>query len=141
MKYTIELKIMNEDGSSVEPSNVEVIINDSKIKLESLEIKPEVIDEKRFIHLLDCSDDMLKWFKLWKYHGHDLNIKSKYGGVTPLIKASMWGQLESVKYLIDKNVNINLKDNDGNNALHQACMRYDNIDVINLLLNVEFDVK
>ena len=51
--------------------------------------------------------------------GADVNLRSTLG-YTPLMWAARAGNLEITKLLIEKGVNAHEKDNDGNDALHQA---------------------
>ena len=50
--------------------------------------------------------------------------------------ASHYGNLEAVKYLIEKGVNINIKNNDGYSALDHA-EKNGHTNIINFLKNVK----
>jgi surface polysaccharide O-acyltransferase-like enzyme len=58
-----------------------------------------------------------------KYHilsGTDLNEKEPEGGSSPLITATIFGQIEAALALIEAGADINQKNNDGSTALHTA---------------------
>ena len=62
---------------------------------------------------------------------YDVN-KQSHDGSTALMYASMFGRLETVRYLIDQGANINVQDSDGNNALMHASINGE-FDVVELL--------
>ncbi len=58
-----------------------------------------------------------------KYHikaGSDLNKKDSFTGSTPLMTAATFGKTEIAKLLIEANVDLNAKNNEGSTALHNA---------------------
>ena len=52
--------------------------------------------------------------------GSDLNVKDPFGGSTPLITASVFGQTSVVIELLKAGAEINVQNNDGSTALHSA---------------------
>jgi len=50
----------------------------------------------------------------------DVDAKEPPGGGTPLLVAATFGQVEAVKFLIEKGANVNGTSNDGATALHGA---------------------
>jgi len=47
----------------------------------------------------------------------DINVVEKFSGRSGLHKASFWGHIEIVKFLVESGININIKDIDGDTAL------------------------
>ncbi len=52
--------------------------------------------------------------------GTNINEKDPFGGSSPLISATVFGQTEMAKILIDAGADINFQNNDGSTALHTA---------------------
>ncbi|MEQ8471309.1 MAG: ankyrin repeat domain-containing protein [Marinoscillum sp.] len=52
--------------------------------------------------------------------GSDLNAPDPFGGSSPLITASLFGQPEIAKELLDAGVKVNFTNNEGSTALHTA---------------------
>jgi len=52
--------------------------------------------------------------------GTDINEKDPSGGSSPLITASLFGETEIAKYLINEGADINFQNNEGSTALHTA---------------------
>lgn len=50
------------------------------------------------------------------------NINAEYAHQTPLFLAAMYGQENAVKLLLEKGANTEIKDNDGETALHRAAV-------------------
>ena len=53
-------------------------------------------------------------------------------GITPLHLAASHGYIKCVEILLNKGIDINGKDNDGDTALHRAA-RWGNVDIIEVL--------
>jgi len=53
-------------------------------------------------------------------HGADVNISSNNHIITPLIKASEYGEMEVVEYLLQHGADVNAKDDEGNSSLKYA---------------------
>ena len=62
------------------------------------------------------------------------------GNLTPLILASLHGQKEIVRYLLEKGADLNATDNEGSNVLHNAAAS-GHEDIIALLLSKGTDVN
>lgn len=52
--------------------------------------------------------------------GSDLNERDPFGGSSPLISASVFGQPEMTRILLDAGVDIDFQNNEGSTALHTA---------------------
>ena len=52
--------------------------------------------------------------------GSDLNERDPFGGSSPLISASVFGQPAMTRILLDAGVDIDFQNNDGSTALHTA---------------------
>ena len=52
--------------------------------------------------------------------GRDLNLREPSGGSSPIITASLFGQIEVALLLIGSDVNLDFQNNDGSTALHTA---------------------
>lgn len=69
---------------------------------------------------MSFSDITKTWLKENEYDINDLNKQGKYGN-SAVMKASREGQTKIVKELIEKGVNLDIKNVDGNSALWNAC--------------------
>ncbi len=65
--------------------------------------------------------------------GTDVDAKEPPGGSTPLLVAATFGQVEAVKFLIEKGANVNAGSNDGSTALHGAAF-FCHTEIVKLLL-------
>jgi len=65
--------------------------------------------------------------------GTDVDAKEPPGGGTPLLVAATFGQVEAVKFLIEKGANVNGTSNDGATALHGAAF-FCHTEIVKLLL-------
>ena len=70
--------------------------------------------------------------------GSNLNEKDPYGGSSPLISASLFGQTEIAKALIDAGADINFQNNDQSTALHTASF-FCRPEIVKLLLEKKAD--
>jgi len=70
--------------------------------------------------------------------GTDINAKDLISGSTPLITASCYGQTETVRLLIEKQADLNIKNNDGVTALHVAAF-FGYPEIVELLLEKGVD--
>ena len=52
--------------------------------------------------------------------GTNINERDPFGGSSPLISASLFGQTDIVKVLLDEGADVNFQNNDGSTALHVA---------------------
>ncbi|MDS4031397.1 MAG: ankyrin repeat domain-containing protein [Candidatus Contendobacter sp.] len=71
--------------------------------------------------------------------GVDVNTKSKNGGLTALMMATMNGHTKLVSLLLERGADVNMKTEDGYTALMMASNLVD-IDIVKLLLNKGADV-
>ena len=78
------------------------------------------------------------WLQKKGYSAENLDEPRK-NGATALIVASQEQAIDIVRDLLSRNININLKNNDGNNALWFACFR-NNIDLMQLLIDAGIDL-
>lgn len=53
-------------------------------------------------------------------HGGDVDIRTKAGKATPLLRAAFSGKEEMCKFLVDKGANVRAIDDDGQTVLHRA---------------------
>lgn len=65
--------------------------------------------------------------------GTDLNAKDPMGGSSPLITATVFGKTEIAKLLLDAEVDLSVKNNDGSTALHTAAF-FCRPEIVKLLL-------
>jgi len=65
--------------------------------------------------------------------GVDVNTKTDKG-VSGLMVATYWNNIEIVKLLMDRGANVNEKDNDGETALMRAARRV-NTEIVEILKN------
>jgi len=70
--------------------------------------------------------------------GTNINEKDPYGGSSPLISASLFGQTEIAKILIDSGADINIQNNDGSTALHVAAF-FCRPEIVKMLLEKKAD--
>ncbi len=70
--------------------------------------------------------------------GTDINAKDLISGSTPLITAACYGQTETVRLLIEKQADLNIKNNDGTTALHAAAF-FGYPEIVELLLEKGVD--
>ena len=79
------------------------------------------------------------WLQKKGYSVENLD-EVKKNGAAALIVASQEQAIDIVRDLLSSSVNINLKNNDGNNALWFACFR-NNIDLMELLIYAGIDLN
>jgi len=84
----------------------------------NLDIRPSLGN----VTLLQMTLDHRPLFELMLTHGADINARSR-GGKTPLHMASESGQVDEVRYLIDRKAAVNVQDNNGNTPLHLAARK------------------
>ena len=65
--------------------------------------------------------------------GTDLNAKEPTGGSTPLIVATVFGQTDAAKLLMEKGAKVNVKNKDKSTALHTAAF-FGHTETVKLLL-------
>ena len=78
--------------------------------------------------------------KLLLKNGADVNSKDERDGYTLLIRASLYGQVDAVKLLLEYGANMDIQNNDGNTAIMLASEAGNN-DVVKLLLKNGADVS
>ncbi|MBB3103034.1 ankyrin repeat domain-containing protein [Azomonas macrocytogenes] len=61
------------------------------------------------------------FLKEWNFDPIELNAPREHG-LTPLMRAALQGQREIARKLLDRGVNIQARNDDGNNALWLACV-------------------
>ena len=71
--------------------------------------------------------------------GTDLNAKEPGGGSSPLFVASLFGQTEAARLLIEKGADLTIKNNHGSTALHVAAF-FGHPETVKLLLEKGADV-
>ena len=69
---------------------------------------------------MSLSDETIAWFKENDYDVNDLNKQGKHGN-SAIMKAAREGNVSIVKELIQKGVDLDLKNVDGNTALWNTC--------------------
>lgn len=79
------------------------------------------------------------WLEKKGYSSDNLDLDQPKNGATALIVASREGAIDVVRDLLANRVNLNLRNNDGNNALWFACFQ-NNISLIRLLINAGIDL-
>ncbi len=62
------------------------------------------------------------------------NGAATYGNITPLMWLAQNGNIEGVKYLVEKGSDINIKDEDGQTALNYA-EKGRNTEIVNYLID------
>lgn len=62
----------------------------------------------------------VKVAQLLLLHGADINIRTRAGKVTPLLRAAFSGQEEMCRFLVQKGANVKAVDDDGQTVLHRA---------------------
>lgn len=76
---------------------------------------------------------------LFKY-GATANDRSVNNGATPIMYASITGQLETVKFLINNDADVNIADKVGRTALTMAAI-WDKRDVVDFLVQSKADIN
>jgi ankyrin repeat protein len=76
----------------------------------------------------------------------DIDIQSNdfdgmFGGMTPLMCASMYGQLDVVTYLLKKGANVNVVQNKGNNTALIYALANSHLLIAKLLIEANADVS
>jgi len=80
----------------------------------------------------DVSDLLLRWLLDRGFVQGDLNSRIS-NGMTPLMQAAMLAETDFVRLLLDAGANVNLLNDDLNNALWFACVS-ESIEIIRLLI-------
>lgn len=70
--------------------------------------------------------------------GSDLNVKDPFGGSSPLITASLFGNLEAATLLVNAGAELNAKNNEGSTAVHTAAF-FCYPEIVKMLLDKEAD--
>lgn len=70
--------------------------------------------------------------------GSDLNKKEAMSGSSPLVTAATFNRIDIAKALIEANVDMSLKNNDGSTALHTAAF-FGRIEIVQLLIDAKAD--
>lgn len=70
--------------------------------------------------------------------GSDLNVKEAMSGSSPLITAITFNKMDIAKALINANVDLSVKNNDGTTALHSAAF-FGRIEMVQLLIDAKAD--
>lgn len=70
--------------------------------------------------------------------GTNLNEKDPYGGSSPLISASVFGNTEAAKLLIEAGADVNFQNNDGSTALHTSAF-FCRVEIVKMLLAKKTD--
>ena len=70
--------------------------------------------------------------------GTDLNKKNAMSGSTPLITAASFGKNKITQVLIDADVDLTLKNNDGATALHTAAF-FGRVEIVQMLIDANVD--
>ena len=77
--------------------------------------------------------------EIWKWQGRNLNLKDKNGN-TALHKASDMGAIVLIELLCEKNIEINLKNKLGLQAVYLACVK-EHYDAMRYLLSKGADIN
>ena len=87
------------------------------------------------------SPELKNWLQEKHYNSENLNQQGENGD-SALMKITRVGNLAWIKELLKAKVDLNLKNNDGNNALWFACFGnfYEAIDLIDLLVAADIDI-
>ncbi|RXJ68550.1 hypothetical protein CRV08_06895 [Halarcobacter ebronensis] len=88
---------------------------------------------------MSFSDNLKEWLRNNEYDINDLNKQGKHGN-SAVMKAAREGNIEIVKALIGKGVNLDLKNVDGNSALWNACFA-SSYDCFYALIDAQIDVN
>jgi uncharacterized protein len=89
-------------------------------KYPELDLNQIYEDGNTLLHL-SIRNDFLEIRDLLIASGADIEM-ANLNGRTPLMSAAKYGRIDSLKLLLSKNVNPNLKDSQGNTALHLAIL-------------------
>ncbi|MDF1697407.1 MAG: ankyrin repeat domain-containing protein [Saprospiraceae bacterium] len=104
---------------------------------KSTENKPTVAKPKIDIQTAILSDN-LDIVKQHIHAGTDINRKDQISGSTPLITAATFGKTAIVQALINANVDLTTKNNDGATALHTAAF-FCRVEIVQLLMDAKAD--
>ena len=78
--------------------------------------------------------------KLLVEGGADIDSACTYSNITPLIWVARNGNIEGVKYLVEKGSDINIKDEDGQTALDYA-EKNRHTDIVNYLTDMDSEIN
>lgn len=84
--------------------------------------------------------DNIKMLKVLKEYGADFDRPARDSGNVPLITAIQTDRLEVVKYLIESKASLEVKNKDGDTALHAAVWEI-NTDVVYMLCEAGADIN
>lgn len=79
--------------------------------------------------------------KLLVEGGANMDAACTYSNITPLMWVSGNGNIEGVRYLVEKGANINIKDEDGQTALDYAIKTRDNTVIVEYLKEIGSEVN
>ena len=108
----------------VKCANPNVMITDEHEYLQEHELVPAIIYAARHIKPSTILKHLVN---------HGASVELNINGTTPLIEAAEWGNLSAVKFLLNKNANINATAGSGVTAIGFAILNED-IPMINLML-------
>ncbi|KAL8827130.1 MAG: hypothetical protein Q9170_007136 [Blastenia crenularia] len=95
--------------------------------------------ESTFYDLLSLPEIPLCDFELLANAGADLRYRGPHGK-TPMHQATRIGRMDVIQFLLDSEVEIDVKDNNGYTSLHQAAFQGD-LNVVSFLLEKGADVN
>ncbi|HOV14713.1 MAG TPA: ankyrin repeat domain-containing protein, partial [Spirochaetota bacterium] len=120
VKYLIErgayVKAVNRSGFGI----IEIAKNTNSNELYSFLIKQPQLENKNEIFIDASSNGDLETVKKYLNEGVDIEYKSYFYGATGLLWATYKGQIDVVKYLIEKGANINAVNNSGTGIIDLA---------------------
>ena len=73
--------------------------------------------------------------------GADMDTACTYSNITPLMWVAGNGNIEGVRYLVEKGADINIKDEDGQTALGYAIKARDNTVIVEYLKKIDSEVN
>ena len=100
---------------------------------EGCDIEAKNIDGNTPI-ALSAKTGKMKTFKMFLNHGADINVLECITGSTLLHWVAYWDSLEFVQLLLDRGLDVNARNKDGDTPLHRALIGA-NLDVVRCLLS------
>lgn len=143
------IKHLNEHGASIKKLNQTYLksffqnaIRENRVELVKFFLESKNMDANLIVdgHPLICSTSNLEIIKLLIANGANINEKTKENGLSTLANAVFQNQLEVVKYLISKNADKFVLNNDQETLLFYTTQHKD-LTVLKFLLENGLDVN